>query len=307
VAFAWENTKVDRTPELKFVGGPGQELAVWDWPGEDPPFLFAHATGFHGRCWDRIIRMFPERRCLALDARGHGRSSLPELPYHWKIFGCDMAAVAEHFDVRDAVGIGHSSGGHTTVQAAALRPETYRALVLVDPTIFPIEYYGTEPLDASFTLRRRNVWASPDEMFERFKDRLPFSRWRPEILRDYCDYGVLPRDGQYVLACPPAVEASIYQNSKEPGSNIYAEVAQVQQPVLVIRAATVRKTEVFDLAASPTAPDLASRFAQGSEIVLPDASHFIAMEEPDLVADEVRKLADATSDRTVQTGESVRP
>ena len=54
-------------------------------------------------------------------------------------------------------------------------------------------------------------------MFERFKDRLPFARWRPEILRDYCDYGVLPRDGQFVLACPPAVEASIYENSKDAG------------------------------------------------------------------------------------------
>ena len=87
--------EVDRTPELKFVGEPGEELAVWEWPGEDPPFLFAHATGFHGRCWDHIIRMFPERRCLALDARGHGRSSRAQLPYHWRIFGRDLAAVAE--------------------------------------------------------------------------------------------------------------------------------------------------------------------------------------------------------------------
>ena len=128
---------MDRTPELKFVGRPGQELAVWEWPGEDPPFLFAHATGFHGRCWDYIIRRFPERHCLATDARGHGRSSQPELPYHWRIFGRDMTAVAEHFDVRDAIGIGHSSGGHTTVQAAALRPQTYRALLLVVPDDLP--------------------------------------------------------------------------------------------------------------------------------------------------------------------------
>jgi pimeloyl-ACP methyl ester carboxylesterase len=75
----------------------------------------------------------------------------------------------------------------------------------------------------------------------------------------------------------------------------------------VIRAATARKTGVFDLAASPTAPDLPSRFAHGREIVLPEASHFIAMEEPDLVAEEILKLAEATSDRIVQTGESVRP
>jgi pimeloyl-ACP methyl ester carboxylesterase len=276
---------------LKFVGDAGKELAVWEWPGEDPPFLLAHATGFHGRCWDRIIRMFPERHCLALDARGHGRSSQPELPYHWRIFGRDMAAVAEHWDVRDSIGIGHSSGGHTTVQAAALRPHTYRALLLVDPTIFPPEYYGTEPPDASFTLRRRNVWASPDEMFERFKARPPFAGWRPEILRDYCNFGVLPRDGKFVLACPPAVEASIYLNSKEPESNIYPEVARIRHPVTVMRAGRERHPGKFDLAASPTAPDLASCFARGREVLLPGASHYIAMEEPEMVADEIRKLA----------------
>jgi pimeloyl-ACP methyl ester carboxylesterase len=298
---------VDRTPELKFIGERGKELAVWDWPGEDPPFLFAHATGFHGRCWDRIIRTFPQRRCLALDARGHGRSSGLELPYHWRIFGQDMAAVAEHLDLHDAVGIGHSSGGHTTVQAAALRPQTYRALLLVDPTIFPPEYYGREPFDASFTLRRRNVWTSPDEMFERFKDRLPFARWQPEILRDYCDFGVLPENGQFVLACPPAVEASIYENSKATGSNIYPQVALIQQPVVIMRAGTERNPEALDLAASPTASDLASRFSHGRDIVLPEASHFIPMEQPDRVVEEIEKLSAATFVRTVQPGESVRP
>jgi pimeloyl-ACP methyl ester carboxylesterase len=251
--------------------------------------------------------MFPERHCLAVDARGHGRSSKPDPPCHWRIFGRDLAAVAEHWDVRDALGIGHSMGGHTTVQAAALRPHTYRALLLVDPTIFPLEYYGTEPPDASFTLRRRNNWASPDEMFERFKARPPFARWRPEILRDYCNFGVLPRDGEFVLACPPAVEASIYLNSKEPGSNIYAEVAQLPHPVVVMRAGRERQPGIFDLAASPTAADLASRFARGREVLLPEASHYIAMEEPEMVADEIRKLAAATSVRRVRRGESARP
>ena len=297
---------MDRTPELHFIGERGKELAVWEWPGEDPPFLFSHATGFHGRCWDQIVRMFPHRHCLAPDARGHGRSSQPELPYHWWIFGHDLAAVAEHWDLRDALGIGHSSGGHSTVQAAALRPHTFRALLLIDPTIFPPESYGTAPFDASFTLRRRNIWASPDEMFERFKSRLPFSRWRPQILRDYCDYGVLPRDGEFVLACPPAVEASIYMNSREPGSNIYAEVAKVQQPVVVMRAGRERQHGVVDLAASPTAADLASRFSDGRDILLPEASHFIPMETPEIVVEEIGNLAAATSDRTVQPGESVR-
>src|SRR5213082_2521923 len=107
---------VRRSPELHLIHANGEQLAVWDWPGAGPPFLFAHATGFHGRCWDRIIERFPGRRCLAIDARGHGRSSKPAPPCSWRDFGPDLAAVAEHFDVRDAIGVGHSMGGHTTVQ-----------------------------------------------------------------------------------------------------------------------------------------------------------------------------------------------
>ncbi len=262
---AWENAEVERKPELKTIRSEDQELAVWEWAGEDPVILFAHATGFHGRCWDRIIAEFPGRHCLAVDSRGHGRSSKPEPPCHWRPFGRDLAAVGEHWKIHGAIGVGHSMGGHITTQVAALRPETYRALLLVDPTIFPMEYYGTPPPDAHFTMRRRNSWASPDEMFERFRNRQPFAKWRPEILRDYCEYGLLPHGGEFVLACPPAVEASIYLNSKEPASNIYPEIAGVQHPVVVMRVGKTRMVDVFDLSASPTAPDLASRFAHGRE------------------------------------------
>jgi len=277
-------------PELRILRSRAIELAVWEWPGEDPPLLFAHATGFHARCWDQIIRMLPDRRCLAIDARGHGRSGKPGPPYRWRAFGRDLVQVASAFEVEGAIGIGHSMGGHITVQTAAMRPETYTALLLVDPTIFPQRYYGGAIPDVSFTLRRRNEFESAAAMFERFHSRAPFNQWRPEILRDYCDYGVLPSNGHYVLACPPAVEASIYENSKAPESNIYAEIATVRHPVSVMRAGKERLETVFDLGASPTAPDLAAKFAHGREVLMEGASHFIPMETPERVAEEIRAL-----------------
>jgi pimeloyl-ACP methyl ester carboxylesterase len=268
----------------------GQQIAVWDWPGDGPVLLFAHATGFHGRCWDRILAQFPEHRCLAMDSRGHGRSSKPEPPCHWRDWGRDLAAVAEQLQLKDVLGIGHSMGGHITVQCAALRPETYRALLLVDPTIFPRALYGAPFPDVSYTLRRKNHWTGPEQMFERFKDKLPFSAWRPEILRDYCEYGLTPTGDHYVLACPPPIETSIYENSRVPESNIYPEVAQVRQPVVVMRAARTRTPGRFELSASPTAPDLVAHFAHGREVVLEDASHYIAMERPERVAEEIAAL-----------------
>src|SRR5215831_418525 len=112
-------------------------------------------------------------------------------------------------DLRGAIGVGHSMGGHSIVKAAAARPGTFSALLLIDPTIFQREYYGLpRKHDASFILKRRNIWKSWEEMYERFRNRPPFATWQPEVLRDYCEFGVLPRGEEFVLACPPPVEAA---------------------------------------------------------------------------------------------------
>jgi len=112
-------------------------------------------------------------------------------------------------------------------------------------------------------------------------------------LRDYCQFGLLPNGDHLELACPPAAEASIYAESIAPESNIYAEVAQVTAPVTILRAGIARQPGQLDLAASPTAADLAARFARGRDVVLEGASHFIPMEFPDRVMEEVRTLIGA--------------
>ena len=110
-------------PILAHLAVSGTTLAVWDWAGPaGTALLFTHANGFHGRCWDEVIALLPEYRCVALDLRGHGRSAKPAPPASWRTFGEDVAAVARELGLRDAVGIGHSVGGHATALAAALAP-----------------------------------------------------------------------------------------------------------------------------------------------------------------------------------------
>jgi lipase len=277
-------------PTLKILSASGLDLAVWDWPGRDPAIVFAHATGFHGRCWDQIARRYPGRRRVAVDFRGHGRSSKPEPPYHWRTFGNDLAAVAEQLDVRDAIGVGHSMGGHSVVTAAALRPETFASMLLIDPTIFSPEYYGQGSLNVSFVQKRRGSWKSPEQMFDRFRSRPPFAAWQPDVLRDYCEFGLLPSGDGFVLACPPAVEADIYSHSTDPEANLYREIPLVTQPVIILRAATLATLGAFDLSASPTPPDLASKFLHGRDVHLKDLTHFIPMEWPEGVAEEIARM-----------------
>jgi pimeloyl-ACP methyl ester carboxylesterase len=109
------------------------------------------------------------------------------------------------------------------------------------------------------------------------------------VLRDYCKFGILPRGDEFVLACPPDIEASIYHESRVSASNIYPEIERIRQPVTVVRAGKTRDPGVFDLSTSPTGPDLATHFPHARDMVFADCTHYIPMEAPDRVADLVAR------------------
>jgi len=288
-----ESLRTD-TPRAFRVRGDGVELQAYEWPGDGPTVFFAHATGFHARCWDQVIRRLPGIRAVAIDMRGHGLSEKPAPPYPWPAFGRDVAAVARALGLRGALGVGHSKGGYAVTRAAAAEPGAFGALLLVDPVIGPRGYRRTIDADEHFAARRRNAWASPGEMFERFRGREPFSRWDPAVLRDYCDYGLVPDpegDG-YVLACPPRIEAAVYAGAfgGADGDDIYLAIEQVRVPVRVLRARPRAEGVMTDMSGSPTAPDLARHFPRGEDVPVPQYSHFIPMEDPGFVAGQVREM-----------------
>lgn len=269
----------------------GVELAVFDWPGEGRPIFFAHATGFHARCWDEVIRRLPGRRSIAVDMRGHGRSEKPDTEYRWRDFGHDVAALGRELGLENAIAVGHSMGGHSITLAAALEPGLFAGLVLVDPVILPkAAYSASKPDGEHFAARRRNEWASPQEMFERFRDRPPYNFWEEQVLRNYCEYGLLPNpsgDG-YMLACPPKIEAAIYGMSA--GGDIYEEIESLDIPVRILRARSRDESAKMDMSSSPTNPNLASHFRNVVDQQFEDLTHFIPMQAPQLVASEVLAL-----------------
>jgi lipase len=271
----------------QFLDVNGVRLAIFDHPGPAPPILFVHATGFHARCWNQIVARVPNRRSIAVDMRGHGLSSKPQPPYEWHTFGDDVAALARALDLRGATGVGHSMGGHSLALAATIAPEAFAELILIDPVIMPRFAYIGRRREPHFARKRRNEWASPGEMFERFQGRPPFADWDPAVLRDYCDYGLVRAADGYVLACPPEIEASIYEASGLDDANLYEILGEIDVPVTVIRSARKMQTGgAMDMAGSPTAPDLVTHFRRGKDVEAP-FSHFIPMEAPGLIADHI--------------------
>lgn len=279
----------DQPQELR-IDSDGVTLTTFEWLGENPAILFAHANGFHGRIWDQVIAQLPGRHCYAVDLRGHGRSDKPNAPYSWRLFGRDLVNIAHQLKINGAIGVGHSLGGHAVTLAAGLDPALFRSLLLIDPVILKPSQYTGRLAGEHYAARRRSSFDSPQAMIDRFKDRLPFSRWEPSVLRDYCEYGLLPAEKGFVLACPPSIEAEIYSRSTEKDSNIYSEIATVDIPVHVVRASTWQENPAEDLNASPTAPDVVESFRNAVDTVLPDYSHFIPMESPSLITRQVQEL-----------------
>jgi pimeloyl-ACP methyl ester carboxylesterase len=276
------------------VAVAGGELCYFEWgaPG-GPTILFTHATGFHARVWDATVRALgPGHHVVAVDQRGHGRS-LKRGPYTWEQFGADLTQLVDALDLRRIVGVGHSMGGHATVQVAAARGARFERLVLVDPVIMDPEFYRHHPAASGLmrpedhpTSKRKNAWSSWREMYERLADRGTFALWRRDVLEDYCRYGMLqnPDGPGFVLACPPLVEASIYTQST--GRDIRSLFSAIHVPVVVLRAQRREgpRRDVMDFAASPTWPHLAEQFAHGRDVYLPTLTHFIPMQDPELVA-----------------------
>jgi len=93
-----------------------------------------------------------------------------------------------------------------------------------------------------------------------------------------------PAGAGWRLACPPVVEASIYLGSAR--SDVHGLIPAVKVPVVVLRAKGREPgdTNLMDFSKSPTWPGLAAEFPNGRDVFLPDHSHFIPMEDPELVA-----------------------
>jgi pimeloyl-ACP methyl ester carboxylesterase len=285
-----------RTPNEYFVDADGLRVCIAEWPGGDPAIFFIHATGFHRRLWDQVVARLPGRHCYAMDARGHGLTEKTQPPFNWRQFTDDAAAVVRALGLQGAIGCGHSGGGHAVAWTAALNPGVFRALLLVDPTILPLDTQRHGPeAEPHFAARRRNNWASPQEMFDAFKDRKPFDRWDPAALRDYCEHGLVPNPAGegYVLACPPHIEAAVY-GFVGSGNEIYADLAKLDVPVRILRA-TPRPPDSRDMSFSPCNPEIARHIPGAVDTLLEQHSHFIPMENPGLIAAELDALLRANT------------
>src|SRR5215207_6485195 len=90
----------------------GTEIFYKDW-GSGQPIVFHHGWPLSADDWDTQMLYFVGKgyRFIAHDLRGHGRSTQVSDVHDMDHYAADAAAVVEHLDLRNAIHIGHSTGG----------------------------------------------------------------------------------------------------------------------------------------------------------------------------------------------------
>ncbi len=90
----------------------GTRIYYKDW-GSGQPIVFHHGWPLSADDWDAQMMFFLNQgyRVIAHDRRGHGRSSQTATGNEMDTYAADVAAVTAHLDLRNAVHIGHSTGG----------------------------------------------------------------------------------------------------------------------------------------------------------------------------------------------------
>ena len=90
----------------------GTTIYYKDW-GKGQPIVFSHGWPLSADAWEGQMIFLAERgyRCIAHDRRGHGRSSQPWDGNDMNTYADDLAQLVEKLDLKDAIHVGHSTGG----------------------------------------------------------------------------------------------------------------------------------------------------------------------------------------------------
>ncbi|MFQ6162875.1 alpha/beta fold hydrolase [Sinorhizobium meliloti] len=100
----------------------GVNLFFKDWgPKDAQPIVFHHGWPLSSDDWDNQMLFFLSKgyRVIAHDRRGHGRSQQVSDGHDMDHYAADASAVYEHLDIKNAVHIGHSTGGGETARYVA--------------------------------------------------------------------------------------------------------------------------------------------------------------------------------------------
>jgi non-heme chloroperoxidase len=146
----------------------GTGLFYKDWgPKDAQPIMFHHGWPLSADDWDNQMLFFLSHgyRVIAHDRRGHGRSDQTDAGHDMDTYAADVMAIVEALDLRDAIHIGHSTGGGEVTRYAARAERGRVAKAVLIAAIPPVMIRGDT-----------NPGGVPREVFDGFRAAVAANR-----------------------------------------------------------------------------------------------------------------------------------
>jgi non-heme chloroperoxidase len=117
----------------------GVDIFYKDW-GSGQPIVFSHGWPLSSDDWDPQMMFFLNHgfRVIAHDRRGHGRSTQTATGHDMDHYADDLAVLTEHLNLKNAVHVGHSTGGGEVVHYLARHGESRAAKAVLISAVPPI-------------------------------------------------------------------------------------------------------------------------------------------------------------------------
>jgi pimeloyl-ACP methyl ester carboxylesterase len=274
----------------------GLRIAALDWGGDGDALLLLHPNGLCAGLFEPLaLRLRDAFRPVAVDLRGHGGTDAPRSRdgFAFAAMAADVLAVLDYLEIDHAVALGQSLGGGVATLVDKLRPGLLRRVLLCEPVAFSPDAMASRPRGegpgdggnymSSIARKRRAVWPDRETVARSYRSRPPFDALAPEALAAYVRWGFVDRaDGRVELACPPEVEATIFEVSGEPPG---APAAWDQLPRLNAEAVMARG----DSSELPGEWFATQAERAGASLVTLAGGHFFLQEDTDRAERLVRE------------------
>ena len=164
-----ENSETKGNNAMPFIKtADNVEIFYKDWgPRDAQPIVFHHGWPLSADDWDNQMMYFLNEgfRVIAHDRRGHGRSTQTDTGNEMDTYAADVAALTDALDLKDAVHIGHSTGGGEVVHYVARAKKGRVAKAVIIGAVPPIMVKSD-----------KNPGGLPLEVFDGFRAALVANR-----------------------------------------------------------------------------------------------------------------------------------
>ncbi|MHA1569755.1 MAG: alpha/beta hydrolase [Alphaproteobacteria bacterium] len=305
----------DEAEVLEVETAPGVTLLLYRLRASRPSgpvILFGHANGLAAGSYLPLLEILgAHARIFAFDARAHGGSSVPGgTPLD--SYGPDalthdlaaiIAAVRAHIGEAPLYYAAHSKCAVEAIRLAGIHGSVpWKAATLFEPPLLPPRDHPLRavidgrPLNPAMISRQRRArWHGYDELARSLAGKPIFRDCRADMLEAHCRATLRPMRagedggkgaGDYVLCCPPEIEAQVYEAFACPSN--FEAVAHFPGPLNLVGMDPDEAPEEIWLPAAVAAAATTKPDCRHTE--MPGLSHMMLLEDPERCANVILEM-----------------